>query len=447
VVPYTISDAPFPNRVTDAIDLIEDQTPGVRFVLRTSESNYVTFQNSTGCSSEIGMIGGQQFINLASGCSTGNAAHEILHALGMYHEHTRCDRDGFVTIDYDEVEDGKKHNFHKAGSGSEGGACSGAFDIGAYDFGSMMHYPFDAFAIGSNPTIIPIVTVPAGVTVGQRSQVGDTDVETVDQRYGANNAAPSAVIARLAPSYSEGTPVPFNASASTDADDDDAQVTVNNVAPTVDAGPDATVDSGETFDFSGTFSDPGIVDNPWGWVIQWGFGPNTAGSTNDQSAAIEASRQVCVAGQCTVRLTVTDKDGGVGFDELTLTVPYIPVGIDILPGTDLNPVNIGSRGTVPVVVLGSVDLDVADIDPATLTLGDEAGSDTPVTQKNNGTYSAYLEDVNGDGFMDLTADFAIARLVGNGDLTALSTEIVLRGFLSDGCTNFRGSDVVSPIIG
>jgi len=31
-----------------------------------------------------------------------------------------------------------------------------------------------------------------------------------------------------------------------------------------------------------------------------------------------------------------------------------------------------------------------------------------------------------------------------GDLTMASTQLVLRGFLSDGCTNIRGVDVVLP---
>jgi astacin len=497
VVPYTISDAPFPSRVTDAIQIIEDQTPGVTLVPRNGEADYVTFQDATGCSSAIGMQGGQQFINLSEDCSTGNAAHEILHALGMYHEHTRCDRDDFVTIDYDEIEAGKEGNFYKAGSGTENGDCSGAFDIGDYDPGSMMHYGQFAFAIGSNPTIIPNAGVD-GSAMGQRSQVGPTDVETIDQLYGSNNEAPEAAIGPLAASYPEGTPVPFDASGSTDADDDDAiltyawsfgdgtcsvvtpplacsdadpmhpyvdngsydvtvtvsdgfdddqaatTATITNVAPTVDAGPDATLDSGETFDFSGTFSDPGLEDDPWSWVIEWGVGPDSEGQTSDQSAAIEASRQFCVAGDYTVTLSVTDKDGGTGSDDMTLTVPYIAIDIDIMPGTDLNPVNLKKRGNLPVAILGSTDLDVTDLDPSSLTLGDESDPDTSIGQKNNGSYEAYLEDVNGDGLMDLVVMFPVEDLVDGGDLTELSTELVLRGFLADACTNVRGADVVLP---
>jgi len=205
------------------------------------------------------------------------------------------------------------------------------------------------------------------------------------------------------------------------------------------------VDSGETYDFSGTFSDPGIVDDPWSWTIDWGFGPDTNGQTSDQSAPIEASRQVCVAGTYTVTLTVVDKDGGEGSDDLELTVPYIPVEIDIMVTTDLNPVSLSRKGKLPVTILGSADLDVADVDPSTLTLGDESDPDTPIIQKNNGTYSANMEDVNGDGYMDLTTFFATEDLVADGEVTELTTELVLRGFLTDGCTNIRGWDVVTPV--
>jgi hypothetical protein len=73
----------------------------------------------------------------------------------------------------------------------------------------------------------------------------------------------------------------------------EATVNVLNVAPTVNAGPDATIISGETFDFSGSFSDPGVIDFPWDYEIDWDDGSTTSGSTNDQSALIEASHQFC----------------------------------------------------------------------------------------------------------------------------------------------------------
>lgn len=498
VIPYTITDANT-TTILNAIDMIEDQTPGVTLIPRTTETNYVTFRDDTGCSSRIGVFGGQQFINVSvASCSTGNAAHEILHALGLYHEQSRCDRDNWVTIDFTEVQSGKEGNFWKAGAPDATSGCVDATDVGTYDYGSMMHYSAFAWAIGSNPTITAIQPLN-GAVMGQRSRVGPTDAATIDLLYGSNNAPPVPVTSGPTGNFLEGSVLHFDASASTDADDDDdiltfswtfddgtcsvafpplacsdadpyhayadngmytygvtvsdgfdmavdgASLSILNVAPIVDAGPDVVVESGQTYDFSGTFGDPGLVDDPWTWVLDWDFGTDDSGSTDDQSAAIEASRQVCAVGDYTVTLTVTDKDGGVGMDDLTLSVPYVDFEIDILPGSLDNPLNLRGNGSVPVAILGSADLDVTKIDPSTLTLGDGIGPDTPVAQKNNGTYSAHLEDVDKDGRMDLVVTFPKMDLVQNGDLTALSTELVLRGSLTDGCTSVRGTDNVTVL--
>ncbi|RCN52698.1 astacin [Ancylostoma caninum] len=52
-----------------------------------------------GCSSFVGLIGGTQRLSLGRGCeSVGTAAHEIGHALGLFHTMSRHDRDQFVTI-------------------------------------------------------------------------------------------------------------------------------------------------------------------------------------------------------------------------------------------------------------------------------------------------------------------------------------------------------------
>jgi len=135
VMPYVIDGAvPKTNRITDAITMIESTTGGVTIVPRTNQADYVKFITSDGCSSPIGKQGGEQTIKLGDDCSTGNAAHEMMHALGMFHEQSRCDRDDFVEILFDNVEDGKENNFDKE--------CDGATDLGDnYDFGSMMHYP------------------------------------------------------------------------------------------------------------------------------------------------------------------------------------------------------------------------------------------------------------------------------------------------------------------
>ncbi len=168
-VPFTI-DAGLPNqaRVTDAIAHWQANT-GFRFVARTTEADFVTFRASTGCSSSVGRRGNQQFVNLEAGCTTGNAIHEIGHTIGFWHEQSREDRDAFVTIHWDKIQPGFEHNFNQHITDGD--------DVGPYDYGSIMHYPRDAFSIDGSDTITP---VDPAATIGQRTALSPGDIASAN---------------------------------------------------------------------------------------------------------------------------------------------------------------------------------------------------------------------------------------------------------------------------
>jgi uncharacterized protein (TIGR02145 family) len=127
-----------------AMQHIEAYTP-LKFKERTDQQDYVEFVwDKDGCASYLGIIGGRQEIWIADWGKTGNIIHEIGHAIGLIHEHSRADRNGDVYIFYENIEPGNGHNFDITNT---------QYITNNFDFSSIMLYDSYAFSKNGLPTI------------------------------------------------------------------------------------------------------------------------------------------------------------------------------------------------------------------------------------------------------------------------------------------------------
>jgi hypothetical protein len=158
-------------RVRHAIEQWEMNTH-VRFVPHRNEPDYIRLERASGCASSIGRQGGYQPVYVSDDATAGNIMHELGHVLGLWHEHSRNDRDEYIIIDHSNIPHALALNFDQKVADGD--------DIGGYDFDSIMHYHDRAFARDpARPTII----VPSGHIIGQRMHLSRGDIAAVKSLY------------------------------------------------------------------------------------------------------------------------------------------------------------------------------------------------------------------------------------------------------------------------
>ncbi|XP_057302423.1 zinc metalloproteinase nas-14-like [Hydractinia symbiolongicarpus] len=150
VIPYEI-DCSIEN-LADAVDSVMkamaewEAKTCIRFVKRTNEKYYLRFFRNTHCWGNVGMTSYTR-ISVGHGCEYQHVmTHEIGHVVGFYHEQNRKDRDKWIKVHWENI-----------------GQFKDAFDIVkntdslgvAYDYASIMHYPWNAFSSNGKNTISP----------------------------------------------------------------------------------------------------------------------------------------------------------------------------------------------------------------------------------------------------------------------------------------------------
>ncbi|MCC7015408.1 MAG: hypothetical protein IT454_22810 [Planctomycetes bacterium] len=157
----------------------------VRFVPRPNgATNYVRIVSGASNSSYVGMIGGAQQLTLANWESRYIIVHELCHALGFWHEQSRWDRDGFVSILWANIQANLSHNFNAYQ------ATEWLTTATPYDFDSVMHYHRCAFSVCCPAgtycnCAIGCETISSAAAIGQLAYLSAGDILDMENAYGA----------------------------------------------------------------------------------------------------------------------------------------------------------------------------------------------------------------------------------------------------------------------
>ena len=175
---YTVSGEGISNNdielLKECIKEIEDNTY-LTFYERVGEPNYINinFVNSTewiAYSNFIGMKGGRQEIRITKEAwRRGTIIHEICHALGLYHEQCRADRDKYINVLFNNIPEEDRYQFKTYRERGESGQ-----DVGEFDFNSIMLYSSSYF---NKKSVLAMTKKDGSTFLAQRYGLSSGDIK------------------------------------------------------------------------------------------------------------------------------------------------------------------------------------------------------------------------------------------------------------------------------
>ena len=150
----------------------------IRFIRRTNQKAYLLIRRQKGCWGQVGYRGGTTLLSMGDGCEFDYVMmHELGHAIGFHHEHQRADRDEFVEILWDNVRNSMLKQFYKRPREDHMDSEL------PYDYSSIMHYRFDAFAKNYSLGTIELKNKNLTNKHTPYSYITDLDVRKTNEMY------------------------------------------------------------------------------------------------------------------------------------------------------------------------------------------------------------------------------------------------------------------------
>ncbi|VDN57398.1 unnamed protein product [Dracunculus medinensis] len=181
IIPYEMDSVPKEIKLFEEVFEHYRRNTCIRFKKRKAENDFLYITKGTGCYSQVGKAGGKQELSLGRGCLFYEIiTHELMHAIGFWHEHSRTDRDDYIRILWENILPGMEPQFDQISAAVQ--------DLlgEKYDYRSIMHYDSTAFSKNGMNTV---ETIENGFTeiIGSALELSELDIKKINKLYKCEN--------------------------------------------------------------------------------------------------------------------------------------------------------------------------------------------------------------------------------------------------------------------
>lgn len=176
-IPYYVQpNVPNPERIFKALSYLSEKTVLEFVPIEEGTQDAIVFETTMDhCFSYVGRVTGPQPLYISDGCEWFNIAHEVLHALGFMHEHSRPDRDQYISIQWNAIPEEFQSQFAIWPE-----ELVQSWLNYSYDIKSIMHYPSQSLKPGSTT---PSLLRADGSFLQPNKELSPLDVQKVNDLF------------------------------------------------------------------------------------------------------------------------------------------------------------------------------------------------------------------------------------------------------------------------